>query len=293
MIKPMYNTRIGIIGCGFVGSSIRAGLNEKNKIETYDKFNQDLSTVSSLGDLILVSDILFICLPTPMQQDGSCDTSIVVQTILEIDKITTDNEYDDKIIVIKSTVPPGTTKMLQEKTSSSVNVVFNPEFLTEANHIEDFKNQKRIVLGGDNCKKSLEKIKAMYMKQFPEVPYVMCGSLEAEITKYFCNCYLATKVSFANEMRQLCDSLNADYDRIVEASVYDTRIGKSHLAVPGPDGKKGFGGSCFPKDINAIIDVMKQNNIEPKVLRAVWDKNLEVRPEKDWEQLKGRAVSYE
>jgi len=289
----MYNTRIGIIGCGFVGSSIRAGLNEKNKIETYDKFNQDLSTVSSLGDLILVSDILFICLPTPMQQDGSCDTSIVVQTILEIDKITTDNEYDDKIIVIKSTVPPGTTKMLQEKTSSSVNVVFNPEFLTEANHIEDFKNQKRIVLGGDNCKKSLEKIKAMYMKQFPEVPYVMCGSLEAEITKYFCNCYLATKVSFANEMRQLCDSLNADYDRIVEASVYDTRIGKSHLAVPGPDGKKGFGGSCFPKDINAIIDVMKQNNIEPKVLRAVWDKNLEVRPEKDWEQLKGRAVSYE
>ena len=100
----MYNTRIGIIGCGFVGSSIRAGLNEKNKIETYDKFNQDLSTVSSLGDLILVSDILFICLPTPMQQDGSCDTSIVVQTILEIDKITTDNEYDDKIIVIKSTV---------------------------------------------------------------------------------------------------------------------------------------------------------------------------------------------
>ena len=188
---------------------------EKNKIETYDKFNQDLSTVSSLGDLILVSDILFICLPTPMQQDGSCDTSIVVQTILEIDKITTDNEYDDKIIVIKSTVPPGTTKMLQEKTSSSVNVVFNPEFLTEANHIEDFKNQKRIVLGGDNCKKSLEKIKAMYMKQFPEVPYVMCGSLEAEITKYFCNCYLATKVSFANEMRQLCDSLNADYDRIV------------------------------------------------------------------------------
>jgi UDPglucose 6-dehydrogenase len=192
--------------------------------------------------------------------------------------------------VIKSTVPPGTTKALQKKTSASIDVVFNPEFLTEANHIEDFKNQKRIVLGGDNCNESLEKIKTMYMRQFPEVPYVICGSLEAEITKYFCNCYLATKVSFANEMRQLCDSLNADYNRIVEASVYDTRIGKSHFSVPGPDGKRGFGGSCFPKDINAIISVMEQNSVDAKVLRAVWDKNLEVRPEKDWEKLKGRAV---
>tara|TARA_R100001510_G_C7640918_1_gene198560 strand:- start:261 stop:1115 length:855 start_codon:yes stop_codon:yes gene_type:complete len=283
-------SKIGIIGCGFVGSSIKSGLCEKNNVNSYDKYNTDLSTVDNLQALVEKSDILFVCVPTPMNKDGSCDTRIVESTVLEVDKIT--NPLSKKIVVIKSTVPPGTTSKLQSETAN-VDVVFNPEFLTEANHIEDFKNQKRIVLGGDGCTPALEKLKAMYMKQFPEVPYVLCGSLEAEITKYFCNCYLATKVSFANEMRQLCDSLNADYNRVVEASVYDTRIGKSHLAVPGPDGKKGFGGSCFPKDINAIMDVMKKNNIESKVLRAVWDKNLEVRPEKDWEQLKGRAVSYE
>jgi UDPglucose 6-dehydrogenase len=130
----------------------------------------------------------------------------------------------------------------------------------------------------------------MYMKQFPTVPYVVCGSLEAELTKYFCNCFLATKVSFANEMKQLCDSLGADYERVVESSVYDDRIGNSHLAVPGPDGSWGFGGSCFPKDINALIYTMGRHHITPTVLNAVWQKNLEVRPQKDWENLKGRAV---
>jgi nucleotide sugar dehydrogenase len=286
----MNNTRIGIVGCGFVGSSIRTGLCEKNKVETYDKYNEDLSTVKNLEELVSKSNILFVCLPTPMRQDGSCDISLVQQTVFEIDKLTATNQYSNKIVVVKSTVPPGTTYRLQQETSQFIDVIFNPEFLTEANHIEDFKNQKRIVLGGDNCNESLEKIKTMYMRQFPEVPYVMCGSLEAEITKYFCNCYLATKVSFANEMRQLCDSLNADYNRVVEASVYDTRIGTSHFSVPGPDGKRGFGGSCFPKDVNAMIYMMDKIGVRPQVLRAVWEKNLEVRPEKDWEKLKGRAV---
>jgi len=131
----------------------------------------------------------------------------------------------------------------------------------------------------------------MYMKQFPTVPYVLCGSLEAEITKYFCNCFLATKVSFANEMKQYCDAVGADYERVVESSIYDDRVGKSHLAVPGPDGHNGFGGSCFPKDINALIFSMKQQGLNSVLLSAVWDKNLEVRPEKDWESLKGRAVT--
>jgi UDPglucose 6-dehydrogenase len=200
-------------------------------------------------------------------------------------------EGDDKVVVIKSTVPPGTTKRLQLITRDCCSIIFNPEFLTEANHIEDFKNQKRIILGGDNCKEALTKVKSMYMKQFPSVPYVLCGSLEAELTKYFCNCFLATKVSFANEMKQYCDALGADYDRVVESSVYDDRVGKSHLSVPGPDGQLGFGGSCFPKDINALIHSMKAKNVNPSLLSAVWQKNLEVRPGKDWEQLRGRAVT--
>ena len=81
------------------------------------------------------------------------------------------------------------------------------------------------------------------------------------------------------------------YDKVVEYALYDKRLGRSHLSVPGPDGKNGFGGSCFPKDLNALIKVAEELNTEPKVLKSVWEKNLEVRPEKDWEQLKGRAVS--
>jgi len=107
---------------------------------------------------------------------------------------------------------------------------------------------------------------------------------------------LATKVSFANEIYQVCEKLEIDYDKVIEYARYDSRLGQSHWAVPGPmpapDGsfKFGFSGSCFPKDLNALVHVAKQLGINPVVLEAVWKKNLEVRPEKDWEQLKGRAV---
>ena len=105
--------------------------------------------------------------------------------------------------------------------------------------------------------------------------------------------FLATKVSFANEMYQICEGLGIDYDKVVEYSTYDERLGKSHWAVPGPDGKLGFGGSCFPKDINALIHLAGQLDLCPDVLLGVWEKNLEVRPEKDWEELKGRSVTEE
>ena len=113
------------------------------------------------------------------------------------------------------------------------------------------------------------------------------------MVKYFTNCFLATKVSFSNEIRQVCEKINVDYDKVVEYGLYDQRIGKTHFSSPGPDGKFGFGGSCFPKDINALISFAESAGMNPAVLKSVWNKNLEVRPEKDWEQLKGRAVSEE
>ena len=260
------NNKIGIIGCGFVGSSLREGLKDSNEINVFDKYNEELSTVASLQELVDVSDIVFVCLPTPMKRTGECDTTLVEETVHSVAGMSGDTR---KVVVIKSTVPPGTTKRLQQSTKGNCSVIFNPEFLTEANHIEDFKNQKRIILGGDGCKEALNQVKSMYMKQFPTVPYVLCGSLEAELTKYLCNCFLATKVSFANEMKQFCDALGADYERVVESSVYDDRVGKSHLAVPGPDGRRGFGGSCFPKDVNALIFSMKEEGIDPVLLSSV------------------------
>lgn len=280
---------IGIIGCGFVGSSVAAGFKGVHQIDIYDKFQSEKSTVSNLSSLVEKAEILFVCLPTPMTKEGRCDISLIEDTLLAVDS-SCDRLNKNIIAVIKSTIPPGTTKNLQQKLDK-VSLVFNPEFLTEANHIEDFQNQKRIVLGvANNNIDAANRVKTMYLVKFPSVPYVICEAIDAEMIKYFCNCYLATKVSFANEMKQLCVTLGANYERIVEAAVYDPRISSSHLAVPGPDGKAGFGGSCFPKDINALITVMKDNNVKAQVLEAVWAKNLEVRPERDWESLKGRAI---
>jgi UDPglucose 6-dehydrogenase len=125
---------------------------------------------------------------------------------------------------------------------------------------------------------------------FPNVSIIKTGSKTAEMVKYMTNTFLATKVSFANEMKMVCDKLDIDYDKVVEYSTYDERLGKSHWAVPGPDGKMGFGGSCFPKDINALLDVCRQLGVTATTLFGAWQTNEKVRPEKDWELLKGRAV---
>ena len=275
---------IGIIGQGFVGTALREGLKKTFETETYDKFKTEYSTCNSLEELCEKTFILFLCLPTPMRKDGSCDLSIIESVISEIDLITT----GDHIVVIKSTVPPGTTRKFNQ-VYTNLKVVFSPEFLTEANSIDDFKNQTRIIVGGPRPASTI--IKNMFRIAFPKIPIVKTGSNTAEMVKYFTNCVLATKVSFANEIRQICDKADIDYDKVVEYALYDERIGRTHLSSPGPDGHLGFGGSCFPKDINALIHFAGESGVTPMVLEAVWKKNLEVRPERDWEQLKGRAIS--
>ena len=137
------------------------------------------------------------------------------------------------------------------------------------------------------------KLRQIYSLVFPNVPIIKTGSITAEMVKYFTNTFLATKVSFANEMNLICDKLGIDYDKVVEYSIYDERLGKSHWAVPGPDGHYGFGGSCFPKDINALIKIAEKMDVPPNIISAAWDTNTLVRPEQDWKELKGRAVVEE
>ena len=253
---------IGIIGQGFVGTAVREGLKSIFEIQTYDKYKD--SSCDSVEELCSKVKIIFVCLPTPMRKDGSCDLSIVRDTILELDKFS-----DDHVAVVKSTMPPGSTKSLNQL-CQNLQVVFNPEFLTEANYIDDFKNQTRIIIGGP--RPASTKIKNLYKKAFYNTPIIKTGSSTAEMVKYFLNCFLATKVSFANEMKDICDRSDIDYDKVVEYSLYDTRIGNSHLNTPGPDGKRGFGGSCFPKDINALIYFAIDLGIDPVLLKAAWDK---------------------
>ena len=289
--------KIGIVGQGYVGTALKEGMLQYYDVETFD-INSELSTTKNIRDLVIGTTMSFVCVPTPMKKDGSCDTSIVEGVIKDIDAA---HEWalssmlnvgiapvDKKfIVIIKSTVPPGTTNRLNKK-YKNVQIVFNPEFLTEANFIEDFKNQDKIIIGGPRPASTM--VRQLFYKAFPNAKIIKTGSITAEMVKYVTNTFLATKVSFANEMYQICEKLNIDYDKVIEYATIDERLGKSHWSVPGPDGKLGFGGSCFPKDLNAILDVCRQLGVPAKTLYGAWETNLKVRPEEDWKELKGRAV---
>ena len=274
--------KIGIVGQGYVGTAIKVGFEPHYELETYDKYSEEKSTCHSIRQVGEKCNFIFVCVPTPMNKDGSCYTGIVEEVIDELDLY-----CKNKIIVIKSTVPPGTTEKLDKKYEKNT-IIFNPEFLTEMNFLEDFKNQNRIILGGN--RKGTNKLRQVYSKVFPSATIVKTGSKTAEMVKYFVNCFLATKVSFANEMKQICDRVEIDYDKVVEYATYDERLGKSHWAVPGPDGDVGFGGHCLPKDLNALISLTYQLKLEPTILNAVEGKNLLIRKNRDWEGMKGRAV---
>jgi len=278
--------KIGIIGQGFVGTAVKEGLKQFYEIDTFD-LDKTKRDVDYIEDIIDRNNIIFVCLPTPMNQDGSCNTDIVEGVIGELDNLALTRQCSNRVVIIKSTIPPGTTERLN-KECKHIQVVFNPEFLTEANFIEDFKNQDRIIIGGP--RPASTKVRQLFYKAFPKAHIIKTHSTIAEMVKYTTNTFLATKVSFANEMKMICDKLKIDYDKVVEYSTYDERLGKSHWAVPGPDGKLGFGGSCFPKDVNALIHLAGELELCTEVLMGAWNTNLRVRPEEDWKELKGRAV---
>ena len=264
--------KIGVIGQGYVGTAIKLGFQDHYDVLTYDKFDLGKSTHSKISDMVEETEVIFVCVPTPMRKDGTCYTGIVEEVISEINE--TANGH---IVVIKSTVPPGTTDKFNHE-FSNVTVIFNPEFLTEENFLDDFKNQNRIILGGS--RKGTNKLRQIYSKVFPKATIVKTGDKHAEMVKYFTNTFLATKVSFANEMYSICEQIGIDYDKVVEYATYDERLGKSHWAVPGPDGDFGFGGHCFPKDLSPIINEFKTYGL----LEAVEQVNDQVRNDRDWER---------
>ena len=175
---------IGIIGQGFVGTAVNEGLAKHYNIETYDIAKD--STCSSLEELYSKSTIIFLCLPTPMEKDGSCHLGIIEPVLEEL------NELGKTIVVVKSTIPPGTTEKWNKR-YTNIDIIFNPEFLTEANSIEDFKNQNRIIVGGP--RPATTKVARVFRKAFPKVPIIKTGSTYAEMVKYVTNTFLATKVS--------------------------------------------------------------------------------------------------
>ena len=284
----MRNYSIGIIGKGFVGSAVAFGFSAatgwSTEIRIYDK--DQSKSLNSLEDTVNNSDFIFVSVPTPAKSNGDIDLSILNNAIGEIASV---NENKDNIVLVRSTVSPGTTREIQAQ-FPELRIVFNPEFLTERSAKLDFINQSRVILGGDSINTS--KVRDLYKKRFGEfLPVVETTFETAELIKYMNNLFFATKVSFLNEMFIISDKVGANWEDAINGFILDSRIGHSHLQIPGPDGKFGFGGSCFPKDIQAMINFAKEIDVETSVLEGAWKTNLRVRPERDWEQLKGRAIS--
>jgi len=279
---------IGIIGQGFVGNAVYQGIKNHYDVKTFD-INGKCSE-PSLDILISKINETFLCLPTPMKKSGECDLSLVTDCLQDISELVNIHNKENFIVIIKSTIPPGTTEKLN-KIFSNIKIAFNPEFLTEANAVDDYKNQKRIIIGADRPYSS--RVKQIFSKVFPKTPIIKTSSTIAEMIKYVTNTFLATKVSFANEMYQICKELDIDYDKVIEYSRYDDRLGNSHWSVPGPDGDFGFGGHCFPKDVEALIFLANTLGVSPTMLTSTSKKNNEVRTDLDWERQIGRAVSKE
>jgi len=253
---------------GFVGGSLYKGfLSRSQEIVGYDKYKN----IGKFED-ILDSNIVFLCLPTPYVENHGYDIS-ALQTVC---KQLADNLYMG-MVIIKSTIEPGTTRMLSEQ--YGLNMVHNPEFLTARTAEKDFDEQKHIVLGFYDRNSKMgsvrvsptyakEAVYALYLKCFPEAKISVCTSEESESMKLFVNSFYSVKVQMFNEMYLLCQKTGSDFEKIKEMMLANGWINKMHTTVPGPDGQLSYGGACFPKDTNALCTFMKNNNSPHKVLEA-------------------------
>ena len=274
----MKKFKVGVIGNGFVGEAISFAFSSISDLYVYD-----IDPLKSLSDPESVHDcdFTFICVPTPMFEDGSQDLSYVENTF--------EKATNKPVYILKSTVLPGTTEMLSEK-YSNFKIIFSPEFLTERTAKLDMLTQSRIILGGELI--LTEKAKILFNQRFKIQNIIQTDSKTAELTKYMNNTFFATKVSIMNEFKLVCDKIGANWDDALKGFVSDGRIGDSHLNVPGHDGKLGYGGTCFPKDVNALLSFSKKHDIELNTIKGGWKTNLKVRQEKDWEEKEGRSVSF-
>ena len=251
--------KIGIFGLGYVGSAVA----HTHRNQTVIKRDPKLGDQSASLKEIFTCDIVYICVPTPMMENGSCDDSYVKSVLNDL------KNYN-KLIISKSTLPPGVyAKLIQEYP----NLVHAPEFLTAANATNDYENSEWVLVGGNKIwnEKAIEVISSSTInaKTFYQT------SIEtASFFKYLANTFLATKVTLMNDLYHLAQRLDIDWNEIKNIVKHDPRLGTSHWSVPGPDGKFGYGGACFPKDVAAIVHHGKDLGAVQELLSAVQAINL-------------------
>ena len=257
----MERPKIGIIGIGYVGGAIRHWMESHPELHgglfLYDKY-KDIGSIDEVNK----ADIIFICVPTPYHVGGGgYDDSAVIESVNNIFAV----PNFKKIVVIKSTILPGTTDWLQAA-RQDLNFIFNPEFLVARTANHDFMHPDRQIIG--YTAKSINDV-SIVLQVLPPATFVRTiPAKEAELVKYFGNAFLATKVIFANEFYDICKTLSANYELVAEAAGLDPRIGNSHLGI-FHDGYRGYGGACFPKDINAFIDCLTGKGFYPSLLKKI------------------------
>ena len=251
--------KVGIVGYGFVGKALENGIDDSVSI-----LNIDPKLKNSIKDLVdFQPNIIFICVPTPLCEDLSLDASIVHSVIDEILEHTIDS-----LIVLKSTILPNHLEKISKRVKR---FIYNPEFLREKHANEDFLNSNLIVFGGEP--KNINEIRDFYNKKTKCIckSYVETDLISASLLKYTINSFLATKVSFFNELKNVFVKVGTKdtWENFIKYLQKDSRLGDSHMSVPGHDGKEGFGGACLPKDSLALLNFYKENNYIKKGTKFV------------------------
>lgn len=277
-------SKIGVVGMGFVGKAIYSAFS----LDDYNVYGYDIDpkrSVNSFGDTV-ACDFVFICLPTPMSDDGSCDLSYVNNFFEDFFQRESEYEYNkNTVFVLKSTVPVGTTSRIYRKwMRGNYSIVHSPEFLSARSALNDFLTSQRHIIG-DPCAWNNDYVNStrvieLYKNRFPGSKIISTGSEESEFIKYFCNCFYSAKISFFNEMRIFSDKKELNWPVILEGVLSSGWVNPMHTNVPGHDGKMGFGGACFTKDINAMINFFEDEGVDPIMLKAAWERNKKVRKEK-------------
>lgn len=260
-------TKIAIIGYGFVGKAMEKGFSKKTNILLIDPLLN--STIEDLKNFD--PEFIFVCLPTPMNSDGSQSNRIMVEVFDELNRIN-----NKAIIILKSTLTPSSLMELEKRCER---LVYNPEFLREKTYAEDFKNSPFIILGG--TKKDNKEVMNLYENHSicKTLNFLEMDSKSASLIKYTINSFLASKVIFFNQIKDVFNSssIEIDWDYFIDCISNDTRIGNSHMMVPGPDGKNGFGGACFPKDLSALINYAEEIGVDLSLLKNVKKINSKLR----------------
>lgn len=245
---------VGIVGLGHVGQALANALAPAFTIVHCDPAQPRSQSLATLAQKCAV---VFVCVPTPGTASGAADVSIVQAVVGGIAQAAR-GAPAAPLVVIKSTVPPGTTQALARQ-HAPLHIVVSPEFLRQHAAAQDLAQATRIVVGVPAPAPpaaALDALQPVWRALSPHAQVVVTDAATAELAKYATNAFLALKVSFANQMADACGELGVDYAAFARVLALDPRIGASHLAVPGHDGQRGFGGPCLPKDLAALLAVL-------------------------------------